>query len=145
MKFMRKADVWFFALSFLFWFALTLPGSAKSAEKAEYRVVSFTAGVKNKIRHSKNWKVCSRYFAEVGTTEGKVVYFTYEERNSPEKPSAKSMFAKISQVGVPTISEKAATPRVRILGTGDDTRYFFVMKLKDYKAALPCLVSGMGV
>ena len=127
-------------LGMMLWFALTLPGSAESAEGV-YKLISL------KERYATisdtNWKVCGEYFAAAESTEGKVVHFNFEKK-SAGKLSIVFAFSKIEDVVVLT-KNGTATPTVAIMGTKRRMQFTVILTAEDYKPALPCLANGVGV
>src|SRR3989344_2715338 len=133
MRFITKHVV----LGFVLWFALTLPGSAESAD-GTYRIITFQSDVKKEIENDDSWKVCGDYFSSAESTVGKIVHFTFE-RVLSGKLSAVFAFGPIDRVIV-SIDKKVSSPVVTIHGVW----VILKMNAKDYKAGLPCLANGIG-
>lgn len=126
-------------LGMLFWFALTLPGSAESAEVV-YRIVTFKVDLKEAMKDDEHWKACGDYFAYAESEEGKIIHFNFE-RKSAGKLSTVFAFSKIERVVV-TIEERARVPTVSIVGNRPDALFLISMNVKDYMSGLPCLAKG---
>jgi len=122
-------------------FAFAMPGSAKSAERTGYRIISFSDAMKKAMNDGSHWKACGAYFAAANSTEGKIVYFTFEKRVAG-KSSRIPAFSMTERVVV-SIDERLWTPMLVVRGTTTwDVQFVLKMNTRDYKASLPCLANG---
>ena len=129
-------------LGFVLWFALTLPGSAESAEGV-YRIVKMKAGVKKAMGDSAGLMLCGDYFVAGESTEGRVIHFSFEKKSMGAR-SRMSVFSTIDRIIV-SIEEKVRYPSVTIVKNRFGTQLILKMNANDYKAALPCLANGVGI
>lgn len=128
-----------FVLGMLFWLALTLPGSAESAERTEYRIVQIKESTVIMIAPDQQWRVCSNFFYAVETPKGKKVYF-HIETEIDGKLTTKPIRAPIGQVVYKFGGETG--PRLSF-GMGDfAVLYVLQISPTDYVAGLPCLEKG---
>jgi hypothetical protein len=138
MKFVIK----YVALGFVLWFALTLTGSAESAEAVGYRVIQIKEGLTVWMGADQIPQVCSDYFFSIDSPRGKKIYFNYERR-SGDILSTEPVFAWIDKIYV-NVDEREKYPRVIIVGIKPNARYYLSLNRKDFVAGLPCLANGMG-
>lgn len=132
----------FFVIVLLFWFALTMPGSAESAERIEYRIVQIKEGTTVLVGPDQKWQVCSNYFFAVETPTGKKVYF-HIERKVDEKLQTRPVFAPIDQIEY-KVGAKTAKPSLTFSKSGSAILYVLQMGPADYIAGLPCLADAKG-
>lgn len=141
-----QKDIWFFVIGLLFWFVLTLPGSAQSTEV--HRLVPLKDGkvqeaVKEAVGDGVEWKTCGSYFATGESTKGKLLYFNFDGIYLG-KPSTAFVAAPIGQV-LPATNEKAMVPMVGIIWIGLDSLFILNMTTEEYKIGLPCFSKGTSI
>lgn len=132
----------YFVLGFVFCFALTLPCSAESAERTEYRIVQIKEGTTVLVGPDQQWQICSDYFFAVEMTTGKKVYF-HIERKTDEKLETRPVFAPIDQIRY-EFGAITAEPSLSFSRSGGAILYVLRVSPTDYVAGLPCLADANG-
>lgn len=132
----------YIVIGFVFCFALTLPSSAESAERVEYRIVQIKEGTVVLMSPDQQWQVCSDYFFAVEMPTGKKVYF-HIERKADGKLETRPVFAPIDQIEY-KIGAKTVKPSLSLSRSGGAILYILQMGPTDYIAGLPCLADAKG-
>lgn len=129
-------------LGILLWFAIILPGSAESAEGTGYRVVQIKEGLTVWVGADQTPQICSDYFFSIESPKGKKIYFNYERKFSDIlSTEPEQVFEWIGKIYV-NINEREKYPRVIVVGTKPNVRYYLSLNRKDFIEGLPCLVDG---
>lgn len=129
-------------IGFMLGIASTIPNKARSEEEVAYRIATLKGKVKKALRKGDPfWKACGNYFAKAETRNGKIVHFTFKKR-SPGGLNTVFAFATANRLTI-SINEKLATPSVVILGDERTGRFILRMNMRQYRAGLPCLASGI--
>lgn len=125
-------------LGMLLWFAITMPGSAESAERV-YPIVEIEQSTVLMLGPAQQRKVCSNYFWAVEEPGKKWVYFHIESIVNG-KLERKPVSAPIGQV-VYTFGGETG-PRFSFDMGDFAVLYVLQISPTDYIAGLPCLEKG---
>lgn len=124
-----------FTIGLLLAFVLGMPGSAKSTEELEYRVIPLAAEVLKSV-NANGWTECGAYFAALEGPRDKIVVFSFRGYRFGD-PFMSFRFVDVRAVHV-SVNERIRDLTVVIR----DSESVLRMNLEDYKVALPCLGKG---